>query len=211
VLERHACIARLGRNGVDRQPGLGFLAAAYEHRLSRDGDSQLHTHDVIANAVEATDGRRAALDGTMLYRWQQAADAVYQAALRAELTTRLGLTWVERRGCGRSTASLRRCAGCWSKRRAAIEAELAERGTSGGRAAQAAALATRQPKVVEDTQDLRQRLCDEARDAGFDLDSILVFTLDRARTRDDGCGIVGPSDDDIVDHHRRSRPGPVPA
>ena len=36
--ERYACIARLGHNGVDRQPALGFLAAAYEHRLSRDGD-----------------------------------------------------------------------------------------------------------------------------------------------------------------------------
>ena len=200
TFERYACIARLGRNGVDRQPGLGFLAAAYEHRLSRDGDPQLHTHEVVANAVEAADGRRAALDGTMLYRWQQAADGVYQAALRAELTARLGLTWAQRRDVWEIDGIPAALCRLWSKRRAAIEAELAERGTSGGRAAQAAALATRNPKVVEDAQDLRQRLCDEAREAGFDLDSILTFTLDRARTREDGRGLVGPSDDDIVDY-----------
>jgi conjugative relaxase-like TrwC/TraI family protein len=198
--ERYACVARLGRNGVDRQPGLGFLAAAYEHRLSRDGDPQLHTHQVVANAVEAADGRRAAFDGTMLYRWQHAADGVYQAALRAELTARLGLTWAQRREVWEIDGVPAALCRLWSKRRAAIEAELAERGTSGGRAAQAAALATRQPKVIEDTQDLRQRLCDEAHGAGFDLDSILTFTLDCARHRDDGRGLVGPSDEDIVDH-----------
>ncbi len=200
VFERYACIARLGRNGIDRQPGLGFLAAAYEHRLSRDGDPQLHTHEVIANAVEAADGRRAALDGTMLYRWQQAADAVYQAALRAELTARLGLTWTLRGGVWEIDGIPPALCRLWSKRRAAIEAEMAERGTSGGRAAQAAALATRNPKVIEDTQDLRQRLVDEARQAGFDIDSILAFVLDRACTRDDGRGLAGPSDEELVEH-----------
>ena len=110
--ERYACVARLGRNGTDRQPGLGFLAAAYEHRCSRDGDPQLHTHEVIANAVETADGRRAALDGTMLYRWQQAADAVYQAALRAELTAHLGLTWTLRAELWEIDGIPPRCAGC---------------------------------------------------------------------------------------------------
>jgi len=199
VFERYACIARLGHNGVDRQPALGFLAAAYEHRLSRDGDPQLHTHEVVANAVEAADGRRSALDGTMLYRWQKASDAVYQAALRAELTARLGVTWVERAGVWEIDGIPPALCRLWSKRRAAIEAEMAEHGTSGGRAAQAAALATRKPKVVEDTRELRQRLLDEARDAGFDLDSILTFVLDRARHRTNGDGLIGLSDGEIID------------
>ncbi len=197
--ERYACIARLGHNGVDRQPALGFLAAAYEHRLSRDGDPQLHTHEVVANAVEAADGRRSALDGTMLYRWQKASDAVYQAALRAELTARLGVTWVERAGVWEIDGIPPALCRLWSKRRAAIEAEMAEHGTSGGRAAQAAALATRKPKVVEDSRELRQRLLNEATDAGFDLDAILAFVLDRARHRNTGDGLVGLCDAEIVD------------
>ena len=200
VFERYACIARLGHNGVDRQPGLGFLVAVFEHRLSRDGDPQLHDHNVVANAVEAADGRTAALDGTMLYRWRKAADAVYQAALRAELTARLGLTWVQRNGVWEIDGIPPALCRLWSKRRAAIEAELAEHGTSGGRAAQAAALATRKPKVVEDTRELRHRLYDEALDAGFDLDAILSFTLDRARHRDNGRGLAGLSDAEIIEH-----------
>src|SRR3712207_8133259 len=44
-LEQWACVARLGHNGEDRQPGLGFIAALFEHRMSREGDPQLHTQD----------------------------------------------------------------------------------------------------------------------------------------------------------------------
>ena len=200
VFERYACVARLGRNGVDRQPGLGFLVATFEHRLSRDGDPQLHDHQVVANAVEAADGRTAALDGTILYRWQKAADAVYQAALRAERTARLGVTWTQRNGVWEIDGIPPALCRLWSKRRAAIEAELAEHGTSGGRAAHAAALATRKPKVTDDLGDLRERLHDEAMDAGFDLDAILSFTLDRARHRHDGRGLAGLSDKDIIDY-----------
>ena len=200
VFERYACIARLGHNGVDRHPGLGFLVAVFEHRLSRDGDPQLHDHQVVANAVEAADGRTAALDGTMLYRWQKAADAVYQAALRAEVTACLGLTWVQRNGVWEIDGIPPGLCRLWSKRRAAIEAEVAEHGTSGGRAAHAAALATRKPKVVEDTRELRQRALDEAMDAGFDVDAILSFTLDRARHRDNGRGLAGLSDTGIIDY-----------
>ncbi len=135
----------------------------------------------------------------MLYRWQKASDAVYQAALRAELTARLGLTWTQRAGVWEIDGIPPALCRLWSKRRAAIEAELAEHGTSGGRAAQAAALATRKPKVTEDTQELRQRLLDEACDAGFDLDSILSFVLDRARHRDNDRGLAGLSDAEIID------------
>lgn len=49
--ERYACTARLGRNGIDRQPGLGFLVATFEHRLSRDGDPQLHDHPAPRGAL----------------------------------------------------------------------------------------------------------------------------------------------------------------
>ena len=128
MFERYACIARLGHNGVDRQPALGFLVAVFEHRLSRDADPQLHDHPVVANAVEAADGRRSALDGTMLYGWQRAADAVYQAALRAELSARLGLTWVQRNGVWEIDGIPPALFRLWSKRRAAIEAEMAELG-----------------------------------------------------------------------------------
>jgi conjugative relaxase-like TrwC/TraI family protein len=50
-LEQHACVARLGRGGSDPQPGLGFIAAAFTHRTSREGDPQLHTHAAPRGAL----------------------------------------------------------------------------------------------------------------------------------------------------------------
>jgi len=203
-MERHACVARLGRDGVDRQPATGFAAASFVHRLSREGDPQLHTHRVIANVVEAGDGRRAALDGALLWPWRFAADQVYLAALRAELTARLGVRWVERNGVWEIDGIPPSLCRAWSKRRAQIEQAMAERGTSGGRAAQAAALATRKAKVAEETGplSLRERLRAEASQAGIDIERVLGYVLDRdgllrAETRHERT--VGLCDEEIVE------------
>jgi len=63
------------------------------HRTSRALDPQLHTHAVVGAKVKSVDGRWRALDATMLYRDQRVLGALYQAALRAELTARLGVGW----------------------------------------------------------------------------------------------------------------------
>ena len=105
-LTAHACVARLGRDAIDRQDGaqLGFLRADFTHRCSREGDPQVHTHAILVNLLQASDGRRAALDGGILFQHAKAADGIYQAALRAELSQRLGVGW-ERRDERRSPAS----------------------------------------------------------------------------------------------------------
>ena len=148
-LTAHACVARLGRDGIDRQDGsdLGFLRTDFMHRCSREGDPQLHSHSILVNTLEAPDGRRAALDGGLLFQHAKAADGIYQAALRAELTRLLGVGW-ERRDEQWEVAGIPPglCRE-WSKRRSQITAALAARGldpdTASGRAAQTAALATR--------------------------------------------------------------------
>jgi len=176
----HACVARLGRDGVDRQDGsqLGFLRAEFTHRCSREGDPQLHTHTILSNLLQAPDGRRAALDGGLIFQHAKAADGIYQAALRAELTRRLGVTW-ERRDeqweiRGVPPGLCRR----WSTRRSQITAALRARGldpdTATGRAAQTAALDTRQAKVqIGDGRSLHDRFAREAIAAGHDPRSVL--------------------------------------
>jgi AAA domain/TrwC relaxase len=197
-------VARLGRDGVDRQPATGFAAASFIHRTSREGDPQLHTHRVLANIVEAGDGRRAALDGALLWPWRFAADQVYLAALRAELTARLGVRWVERNGVWEIDGVPPGLCRVWSKRRAQIEAAMADRGTSGGRAAQTATLATRKPKVAEETGPvtLRERLQAEAVEAGIDVEAVLDYVLDRdglIRRAIKDERTVGLSDEEIVE------------
>jgi len=183
-LTAHACVARLGRDGVDRQDGseLGFLRAEFTHRCSREGDPQVHTHSILVNVLEAPDGRRAALDGGLLFQHAKATDGLYQAALRAELSCRLGVAW-ERRDeqweiAGIPPGLCRE----WSKRRSQITAALAARGidpeTASGRAAQTAALATRHAKVqVGDRESLHDRFARESIAAGHDPGRILRAAL----------------------------------
>ena len=118
------------------------------------GDPQLHTHVLVANLGRGPDGRWSALDGRRLYAHARAASFVYQAVLRAELTRTLGLEWLPvRNGIADLVGVPKPVLRAFSRRRAEIQAALAERGTSGPRAAEAAALATRQTKQSELTID----------------------------------------------------------
>jgi conjugative relaxase-like TrwC/TraI family protein len=84
---------RAGHNGIFRLDVTGLSVLLARHRTSRALEPQLHTHAVLAAKVTGVDGRWRALDATMLYRDQRSLGALYQAALRAELTARLGVSW----------------------------------------------------------------------------------------------------------------------
>jgi conjugative relaxase-like TrwC/TraI family protein len=153
-LERSAAAVRRGHGGAEVVPATGLVAAAFRHRTSRAGDPQLHTHVLVANLGRGPDGRWSALDGRRLYAHARAASFVYQAVLRAELTRTLGLEWLPvRNGIADLVGVPKPVLRAFSRRRAEIQAALAERGTSGPRASEAAALATRQTKQSELTID----------------------------------------------------------
>lgn len=146
-LERSAAAVRRGHGGAVVEQASGLVAAAFRHRTSRLGDPQLHTHVLVANLGRGRDGRWSTLDGRRLYVHARAASFVYQAVLRGELTARVGVEWTPvRKGIAEIAGILRLVLRAFSRRRAEIDAALAERGTSGARAAEAAALATRRGK-----------------------------------------------------------------
>ena len=67
-MEREACVVRLGDGGKGgKEAGRGFVGAVFRHRTSRALDPQLHTHAVVANLAERSDGRYIALDGAALF------------------------------------------------------------------------------------------------------------------------------------------------
>jgi len=146
-LEREACRARRGHDGVIGVQGEGFVAAAFQHRTSRAGDPLLHTHVVVANRTLGPDGRWTALDARPLFRHAKTAGFVYQARLRHEVSERLGLEWGE---VGKGSAELagfsRELVEHFSRRRAEIVAQLELHGSHSLAAGQAAALATRKGK-----------------------------------------------------------------
>jgi conjugative relaxase-like TrwC/TraI family protein len=146
-LEREAVGVRRGHNGTKYHRGQGLVGAAFDHRTSREGDPQWHTHVLVQNATVGPDGRWTALDSKLLHAHAMTADRLYHAALRAELTERLDVRWRPvnpRTGAAEiddlhDPALLR----AFSKRRAQVVAQQAEWGHHGIRAAKAAALATR--------------------------------------------------------------------
>lgn len=92
-LEEHAAFSRTGKAGIRQVNTRGLMAAAFGHRTSRSGDPQLHTHVLVSNRVQCLDGVWRALDSKALHRQLKAARMLYQAALRAELSARLGVGW----------------------------------------------------------------------------------------------------------------------
>mgnify|MGYP000200425393 CR=1 FL=1 len=147
-LERHAIGTRRGTNGVEHVEADGAVAAVFRHRTSRAGDPLLHSHVLVANLAHTIDDDRwRTLNGRLLYTHSKTAGFVYQAVLRHELTSTLGVAWQR---VVNGTADLqgvsREVIEHFSRRRADILAALDATGHSSAKAAQVATLATRQRK-----------------------------------------------------------------
>ena len=98
-LEEHAAFSRIGAHGVAQVNTTGLIAAAFDHRDSRAGDPNLHTHLVISNKVQAigADGipRWLALDGTPLHHATVAASELYNTRLEALAIVKLGVRFAD--------------------------------------------------------------------------------------------------------------------
>ncbi|HWJ64832.1 MAG TPA: MobF family relaxase [Acidimicrobiales bacterium] len=91
--EDHGAVTRRGTDGVDQVDSQGIAAALFRQHTSRTMDPQLHTHAVISSKVQDETGKWLALDARFLKYQQRTIGWIYDAALRSELTTRLGVTW----------------------------------------------------------------------------------------------------------------------
>lgn len=184
-MERHAAVTRRQRNGVRRRVGThGFAVAMFTHRTSRDGDPQLHVHNLLPNLVERDDGVFVALDANPMHEWLKASGTVFQAELQRQLTDRLGVAWgPERNGCRELLGFTPEQRRAFSKRTAAIEAVLeagdeAVTAKDRMRADDRASLATRRRKDLTLTPDrLRSRWRDEAAAAGIGTPARLRRTV----------------------------------
>jgi hypothetical protein len=71
----------------------GITAALFRQHTSRTVDPQLHTHAIISAKVQDPSGNWFSLDARFLKGQQMTIGWLYDAALRTELTTRLGAGW----------------------------------------------------------------------------------------------------------------------
>ena len=198
-LDAHAAYSRTGRDGHAQVGTAGMAAAVFEHRTSRAGDPQLHTHALVVNKVRCADGTWRTIDGHEIYAHKKSAGTIYQAALRGELTRRLGITWtpVSKDGqaeiAGVPAELIRR----WSTRTAqvageagpviaAYEQRLGRPLTSAERTAvtKVAVLKTRPGKEAVDILVLTERWETEAVDLGWTPDRLREAVSRAARPTD---------------------------
>jgi conjugative relaxase-like TrwC/TraI family protein len=152
-LETVGGVSRRGEDGHIHESAR-LILGAFLHSTSRAQDPQLHVHTLLLNVGVRRDGTTGTLEPRGLYRHQMAAGALFRAELAALLESELGL---RSRREGRSFELLGVDTGLmahFSKRRAAIEAELARTGSSGARAAEMANFATRQKKESRPREEL---------------------------------------------------------
>lgn len=131
-VEDNAAFTRRGAKGVRHVDTAGLIWTRFDHRDSRAGDPDLHTHVAVSNKVQdPADGSWLALDGQVLYRSVVAASEVYNSALERQLSARLGVLF-EPRDMGDGKRPVREIAGVpaglcagWSSRRADIVATTA--------------------------------------------------------------------------------------
>jgi conjugative relaxase-like TrwC/TraI family protein len=124
-LDTHAATSRKGVNGVEQISTAGFAAGIFDHRTSRAGDPQLHSHALVVNKLRCADGGWRSIDGHEIYHHKKAAGALYQAALRAELTQRLGVVFdpVNAHGQAEIAGFPAELTALWSKRTQQIRAD----------------------------------------------------------------------------------------
>jgi conjugative relaxase-like TrwC/TraI family protein len=130
-LEDHAAFSRMGADGVEQVNTTGLIAAAFDHRDSRAGDPNLHTHVAVSNKVQAlgADGipRWLALDGTPLHRAAVAASELYNTRLEAHLIANLNVRFTatshdpNKRPVREIDGFPQQLIERWSSRRSAIE------------------------------------------------------------------------------------------
>jgi conjugative relaxase-like TrwC/TraI family protein len=179
-IERSAARSRTGKNGVHQVEVQGLVAAAFRHRTSRAGDPHLHTHVLVANVGQGPDDVWRTLDGRWLYLHAKTAGYLYEAHLRDELTRRLGVEWGPVKNGIADVAGIDRTViDHFSDRRRQIEEHLDEIGFRSARAAELAALETRQVKDTSlDVGSMRQVWEIKAAEIGFDPAS-LAEVVDR--------------------------------
>jgi conjugative relaxase-like TrwC/TraI family protein len=147
-VESHALTAQRG-SGEQREivPTTGLVAASFTHGVNRNLDPHLHTHVVVANMVHGLDSRWSACDHRGISAHRGAASAVYESHVRAELSRRIGVQWVDAPGLRteiRGVSPL--LLGEFSSRSADIRRHMAAWGSHSARGARVAWAATRPEK-----------------------------------------------------------------
>lgn len=176
-LETHGVTAQR-RSGDERAVlgTTGMVATSFTHGVNRNLDPHLHTHVVMANMVHGVDGRWSSVDQRGLWAHREAARSVYEAHLRADLSSTLGVSWESGRGLSAEVSGVSPVLrGEFSSRSADIRLQLSQWGAHSKRGADLAWAVTRPAKTTglsfNDLKKDWERRADAVGEAGIAPDT----------------------------------------
>ncbi len=181
-LERYTQ-ARIGGNHPPETTGK-FIAAKFEHDTARPVDGyvapQLHTHAVIFNVTERTDGQTRALQERGLFQTQQFATAVYQSELTYTLRQLGYEISTGRSGAPEIKGYTQEYLDASSPRSQQIREYLERTGHAGKDAAENAAHSTRVRKEIHTLAEVKAAHRKLAADFGHQAEAVVRTARERS-------------------------------
>ncbi len=174
--------ARIGGNHP-AETTAKFIAAKFEHDTARPVDGyvapQLHTHAVVFNVTERTNGQPRAIQPQSLFASQQFATAVYQSELTYRLRHLGYEITVGRSGAPEIKGYTQEYLDASSPRSQQIRAYLERTGRAGKEAAEIAAHSTRDRKEIHSTADVMAAHRKLAADFGHQAEAVVRAAHER--------------------------------
>lgn len=93
LIEREVLMTRAGKAGAAQLETRGLVAAAFDHYDSRAGDPHLHTHVLVANRVQGTDGKWRTVDSRAMYKALVAMSRTHEALFVDRMAQYLPVEW----------------------------------------------------------------------------------------------------------------------
>lgn len=178
LMEQHAIARRKIAGTSHREHSGNLVTAAFQHELSRAKDPQLHTHVVVMNMTERSDGQWRALSNEELFKRTKLLGAAYRGNLARNLQS-LGyeIRLTDKEGSFELAHISRAQIEAFSQRSRVIEEALEKRGKTRAQASalekQVIALATRPKKDRLNEQERRLLMLqwrEKSRTSGIDYD-----------------------------------------
>jgi conjugative relaxase-like TrwC/TraI family protein len=170
--EQHL-VTRIRTNGVIEKEITGSLVAAtFRHDTSRELDPQLHTHALVLNITQSSDGQWRSVSSESLYKLQRELDGIYKTELEAKLNQLGYATTRDEKGSFEIANVPEAVRDAFSNRSAQVEAELAKEGlsreTSTAEQRDTATLKTRKAKPThQDRAALQEKWQSQAKALGW--------------------------------------------
>lgn len=175
-VERLAQTRKKVKGKSTRERTGNMVVGKFRHEMSRAKDPQLHTHAVIVNMTQRSDGKWRALANEDIFQTYHEVDAIYKTELAKELQA-LGyaIRVVDDKGNFELDHISRDQIEAFSERSKVIEEALANEGktraTSSTAEKQVIALATRQRKQKGDIEIVKKYWLEKSKEFGIDYTS----------------------------------------